>query len=57
MDWRFTLDLLIALVAFFCGWQFALWVDPEMFRVAGYVLGGVTLFALLMGAGTSKKGA
>lgn len=57
MDWWFTFILIIAGVAFFCGWQFALVVDPEDFRVAGYVLGGCALFLLLFGAGVkSGKG-
>jgi hypothetical protein len=49
--------LLLAGFAFFSGWQFALFVDPENFRVAGYALGFVGTFLLLFSAATSKRGA
>jgi hypothetical protein len=54
-DWKFNLILLLALFAFFSGWQFALFVDPNDFKIAGYLFafGGTVL--LLMGA--AAKGA
>ena len=57
MNWRFTGILLLTGFAFFSGWQFALFVDPEEFSVAGYVLGGVCTVLLLFSAATNRTSA
>jgi polyferredoxin len=57
MDWKFTGILLLAGFAFFSGWQFALFVNPEDFRIAGYVLAFGGTILLLFSAATHKGGA
>jgi hypothetical protein len=50
MDWKFTFFLISMLVSLVFGWQLALFVPPEEYQLAGWVVAGIGTLICLIGA-------
>jgi len=50
MDWKFSFFLIAMLFAATFGWQMGLFVPPENYSLAGYVVCGIGTLICLVGA-------
>lgn len=55
MDWGFTFILMLTTVAVTFGWQMALFIPPEDYKLAGYAVCGAVLLMLLISAAGRKR--
>jgi hypothetical protein len=50
MDWRFTFFLLAVAIAIVFGWQMALFLPPDDYRIPGWALAGASVVLCLVSA-------
>jgi hypothetical protein len=50
MDWKFSFTLITVLFAMATGWQLALFVSPQEYSLAGWVVCGAGTLLCLVGA-------
>lgn len=50
MDWKFSFFLISMLFALVFGWQLALFIPPEQYQFAGWLVAGTGTLICLVGA-------